>query len=364
MNTLSYRGLGMMILASGFIQAAPAHAQRPARAPVNSEGDGGPATRASVFPSAIRLDARGNLYIMEAMAGVVFVRKVGVNGLISTVPSDSDVFGRGAIAVDTGGNIYLASSLEGYLDTLAGASVLRLTARGVVSIVAGNGRSGFSGDGGPATRARLGSVSALAVDARGNLYIAGDNRIRRVGPNGVITTIAGNGKTGFSGDGGAATLASLTGSLGMVLDARGNLYFADLDNNRIRKIDPRGIITTVAGSGPAGFSGDGGAATSARLNGPSDVAVDAAGAIYIADTGNGRVRKVDPNGTISTVAGNGTQAFRGDGGAATSASFGWPESIAVDAGGNIYITDRMNGRVRRVSPNGVVNSVAGNGPPL
>jgi uncharacterized protein (TIGR03437 family) len=233
--------------------------------------------------------------------------------------------------------------------------------QGIITTVAGNGAAGFSGDGGPATSASVGPWG-VAVDAAGNLYIAGASRIRKVSPSGIISTAAGNGTRGFSGDDGPATSASLNQPSGVAVDAAGNLYIADYYNYRIRKVSPSGIISTAAGNGTQGFSGDGGPATSAALDVPEAVAVDAAGNLYIADSTNyGRIRKVSPSGVISTVAGNGRYAFSGDGGPATSASLGFPEGVAVDAAGNLYIADSDNSRIRKVSPAGIITTVAGNG---
>jgi hypothetical protein len=220
--------------------------------------------------------------------------------------------------------------------------------------VAGNGSFGFAGDGGPATGASLSTPTGVATDAAGNLFIA-DNynyRIRKVAVGtGVITTVAGNGSFGYAGDGGPATSASLASPSGVAVDAAGNLFIADLGNNRIRMVTAgTGIITTVAGNGNPGFAGDGAAATGASLNYPSGVAVDAAGNLYIADQGNNRIRMVTAGtGVITTVAGNGVQGFGGDGGPATSASLYGPIGTATDPAGNMFIADQLNERIRKVT---------------
>jgi sugar lactone lactonase YvrE len=222
---------------------------------------------------------------------------------------------------------------------------------GTITTFAGNGTQGFSGDGGPATSAGLSYPGGVAVDAAGNLYIAdtSNHRVRKVSTSGTITTVAGNGTFGFSGDDGPATNATLSYPTEVAVDAVGNLYIADTGNLRVRKVSASGTITTVAGNGIYGFSGDGGPATNASLVIPRGVAVDAVGNLYIADYGNSRVRKVSSWGTITTVAGNGSPGFSGDGGPATSAALGYPRGVAVDAAGNLYIADTDNNRVRKVS---------------
>jgi uncharacterized protein (TIGR03437 family) len=232
-----------------------------------------------------------------------------------------------------------------------------------ISTVAGNGTTGYSGDGGPAASAEINGASGLGVvtDTAGNLYIAdyGNNRIRKVTPTGTISTVAGNGTAGFSGDSGAATSAALHGPGGIAIDSSANLYIADALNNRIRKVI-NGTISTIAGTGVAGFSGDGGPATSAVLNNPTALALDAAGNLYIADVRNNRIRMVTPSGTISTVAGSGQSGYSGDGGPATSAALNSPLGLAADATGNLFIADTVNNRVRKVSK-GTITTVAGNG---
>jgi sugar lactone lactonase YvrE len=222
-------------------------------------------------------------------------------------------------------------------------------AQSIISTVAGNGIAGFSSDGGPATSSELNGPSGVAVDAAGNLFIADtdNNRIRKVTPSGIISTVAGSGSQGFSGDGGQAILARLYWPTDVRVDAAGNLFIADYSNNRIRKVTPGGIISTVAGNGTWGFSGDGGQATSARLGHPTSIAVDAAGNLFIADADNQRVRKVTPGGIISSVAGNGSEGFSGDGAQATLAQLAYPVGVAVDSTGNLFISD-LNNRSFRV----------------
>ena len=261
------------------------------------------------------------------------------------------------VAADAAGNLYIADLLNN--------RIRKVDTGGLISTVAGNGTQGFSGDGGAAASAALSGPQGVAVDGTGNLYIAdwGNNRIRKVDSGGVITTVAGNGTWGFSGDGGAAISAQLNGTAGVAVDDAGKLYIADWANNRIRRVDSGGGITTVAGNGTQGFSGDGGAATGAALNGPVGVAVDGAGNLYIADSNNHRIRKVDSGGVITTVAGNGTAGYSGDGGAATGAELNWPRGVAVDAAGTPYIADEVNNRIRQVDSGGIITTVAGDGTP-
>ncbi len=243
---------------------------------------------------------------------------------------------------------------------------------GVISTVVGTGSGNYNGDGGQALKAGLGSPTGLAMDSSGNLFImiAGTGRVRRVTPTGTITTYAGNGTSGFGGDGGPATSAQLFPGHGIAVDGSGNLYIADLYNNRIRKVDSSSVITTVAGSGTAnsigqgGFSGDGGPATSAMVNLPNAVAVDAAGNLYIADTSNYRIREVDhTTGIIKTVVGNGNALSNNgdpkDGSTATSVAIGQPTSVTVDLAGNIYFSN--GARVQKVDTNGIIRTVAGTG---
>jgi len=284
--------------------------------------------------------------------------------LITTVAGGGNSFGDGGtateaqlrypsgVAVDSSGNLYIADT--------GNHRIRKVDTDGVITTVAGTGSSGYSGDGGAATEAQLSSPSGVAVDSSGNLYIAdsGNNRIRQVDTNGVITTVAGG---GFDGDGGAATSARLSYPSGVAVDSSGNLYIADKGKHRIRKVDTNGVISTVAGDGTTGYSGDFGAAAEAQLDNPSGVAVDSSGNLYIVDTRNNSIRKVDTNGVISTVAGDGTYGYSGDGGAATDAQLYNPSAVAVDSSGNLYIADTNNGRIRKVDTNGVISTVAGGG---
>ena len=232
----------------------------------------------------------------------------------------------------------------------------------IITTVAGGGTGGL-GDGGPAVDGELFQPYSTASDAAGNLYIAdaGHNRIRMVNVAGIITTIAGTGTAGYNGDNIAATSAELKGPTGVAVDAADNVYIADNYNNRIRKIDATGIITTVAGNGTMGYSGDGAAATAAALNLPHELAVTPAGIIYISDTWNNCVRKVDAAGIITTIAGNGTLGYNGDNIPATAALLSRPYGLTVDASNNIYIADQANLRIRKIENTGNIITIAGNG---
>jgi sugar lactone lactonase YvrE len=259
------------------------------------------------------------------------------------------------VAVDASGNLFIVDSDDNV--------VRKVDTHGVITTVAGNGGYGYFGDGSPATNANLASPSGVAVDASGNLFIAdSDNSVvRKVDTNGIITTVAGNGDYGYSGDGGAATTASLETPVGVAVDAFGNLFIADPPAQRIRKVDTKGLIWTVAGKGVYGFSGDGGAAINATFEYPVAVAVDASGNLWIADQDNQRIRKVDTNAIIWTVAGNGEYGFSGDGGAAMNATFEYPAGVVVDAAGNLFIADSNDQRIREVNVLGMITTVAGSG---
>lgn len=259
------------------------------------------------------------------------------------------------LATNSAGDLYIADRNNN--------RIRKISTSGIITTLAGNGNAGYSGDGGAATAAQLNGPTGIATDASGNIYIAdkGNNAIRRVSADGVITTIAGNGIPGYSGDGGNATVALFNSPRGIAVDAAGNIYIADAGNHAVRKIDKSGIVTTIAGNGSAGFSGDGGPAGSAQLYGPYHIALDDAGNIFIADVDNARIRKVTASGIISTVAGNGVTGYSGDGGPANAAMLHEPISIAVDKANNLYIADAWNARIRRVNTMGIIETVAGNG---
>ena len=331
-------------------------------------GDGGPATAAQLFsPEGVAVDDMGNVYIADTNNNRI--RKVDTAGIISTLAGTGEdgYSGDGgpaaeaqlslpfSVAADGAGNIYIAGNDR----------IRKVDAVGNISTFAGIGIRGYIGDGGPATAARLNAPQGIATDAAGNVYIAdtGNNRIRRVDAAGVIATVAGTGIRGYSGDSGPAVSAYLHYPAGVAADSEGNIYIADTENHRIRKVGAEGNISTVAGSAGFGLSGDGGPATAAELVFPADVAVDSAGNLYIADTENHRVRRVDARGYIATFAGTETYGFSGDGGPANLARLNFPQDAAADGVGNVYIADTFNHRIRKVGADGIISTVAGGGNP-
>lgn len=258
------------------------------------------------------------------------------------------------IAVDPEGNIYIAHRSKN--------RIRKIDRNGIITTVAGNGNAGYNGDGGPALGASLNFPAGLTFH-NGNLFIADRNnhRIRKVDPSGMITTVAGVGTPGYSGDGVPAVQAQLNLPSDVVCDDEGNLYISDRSNHRIRKVDPQGIITTYAGLGVAWYGGDYGPAEDAFLKFPFGITLDKEGSLFIADRGNNRIRRVDKRGIITTVAGNGLFASRGDFGPANMAELAYPTDVAVDDRGNIYIADRNNNRIRKVDINGVITTLMGTG---
>ncbi|MET7391807.1 NHL repeat-containing protein, partial [Streptomyces sp. NPDC005444] len=256
------------------------------------------------------------------------------------------------VAVDVHGNLYIADTEND--------RVRKVDTGGTITTVAGTGEEGFNGDERPATTAQLKSPCGVAVDVHGTLYIADteNHRVRKVDAQGIITTVAGTGEEGFNGDNRPATTAHLASPRGVAVDVHGTLYIADMENERVRKVDAHGTITTVAGTGHGGFNGDNRSATTAHLASPRGVAVDVHGTLYIADTENHRVRKVDAQGIITTVAGTGEEGFNGDDQPATTAQLWYPGGVAVDVHGTLYIADRQNHRIRKVDAHGTITTVA------
>lgn len=353
------------------------------------------------LPTGIAMDGTGNLIV--ACSGFDQALRVSPTG-------NAEILGPGArdAAADPAGNLYLISgnsvrriSPTGAATVIAGASpqfrgdggaagqallslpsdikpdrnggwliadaanhrIRRVDPNGVIRTIAGTGAAGFSGDNGPATEARLSNPQSVAVDTEGNIYVADtdNHRIRRISPAGVITTVAGTGVAGFNGNLRPALEAQLNHPTGLAFDSLGWLILSDTGNHRVCRLLPSGVLVSIAGNGVAGFAGDGGAAADARLNLPRGLATDAQDNLYIADSGNYRVRRITRSGSISTFAGNGRMGFHGDGQRATDASFTNVLGLAVDPAGNLFISDADNSRIRRVSTAGIVTTVAGSG---
>lgn len=333
-------------------------------------GDGGPATAAWLaMPTGIAFDGAGNLYFADT--GNRVVRKINTSGIISTYagnemlfygnngdggPATNALFGWNGgeqfvgLAVDGAGNLYVSDNSSGIY------RVRKVNASGIISTYAG-GQVGDGGDGGPATSAGLMTAAGLAVDSQGNLYIADTlgERIRKVNTAGTISTVAGTGVAGHSGDGGPAVSATLSVPISVAVDAQGNLYIAESGNvlygPRVRKVDTAGNISTIAGNGASGFSGDGGPALNAEFSlGIQGVAVDKAGNVYIADYNNYKIREVNASGTITTIAGANQPGGggNGDGGLASNSQVE-PSGMTVDTSGNVYFSDYFSSQIRKIT---------------
>ncbi len=291
-------------------------------------------------------------YTAVILTGLLFASSAWGKGVRATDTNISLVDG---IAVDKKGNIYFSRRAHN--------TIHKIDDKGRMTLVAGTGSAGYTGDGGPAVKATLRTPAGIAVDDEGNVYIADreNHVVRQVDKQGIITTIAGTGTAGFKGDGGPAAEAQLNLPSGIALDKDGNIFISDRTNNRVRKIDTNGIITTYAGNGETGYSGDSGPAVKARVDRPFGLATDGKGNLFIADRGNNRVRKVNPSGIITTVGGDGGFFFMGDNGPAYRASIAGPTDVAVDKQGNIYVADRNNNRVRLIDTQGMIRTVAGTG---
>ncbi|MGA9069131.1 MAG: hypothetical protein WB424_02680 [Terracidiphilus sp.] len=382
--------------------------------PTEAPGDGGAARKANIpYPTAVAIDAEGNLLIAAGK-----IRRVDHSGVINTIlgaRQDRPILENGDplqtrtdaedVVVDPQGNIYVADTYRN--------RILRLSSNGRLSVVAGLDTLPEEKDGGPATNLRLSDSWGVAMGPAGDVFIADTemNRIVRITQDGRFHRVAGKGvpifrmegygpPPQFSGDGGPATVADLDYPFGVAVDSHGAIYISDSTNNRIRKVGTDGIIETIAGTGAAGSSGDGGPARKARLSSPSGVAVDSHGNVYVADCDNNRIRQISPDGTVRTVvvglkgphgvavdakdtlfiadtfnhlikrldpdgkvhtiAGTGNQEFSGDEGPAAQAGLAAPDSLAIDSQGNIFIADRGNWRVRKITPDGIIHTIAGN----
>jgi sugar lactone lactonase YvrE len=338
-----------------------------------SSGDGGPAIAARLSgPWSVAVDSAGNLFIADYYEHRIRMI-AAATGIISTVAGTGErgFSGDGGLAtaakllcpigitVDLGGNLFIAEEGNQRIRKVSAAT-------GIIITAAGTGERGFSGDGGPATAAKVNLDAGLAADSAGNLFIAdrGNNRIRKIAAStGIISTVAGTGEAGFSGDGGPATAGRLYWPTGAALDTAGNLIIADSSNRRIRWVAVSGVITTLAGIGKQDSSGDAGPATAARLYYPTDVASDAAGNVFIADLKNHRVRKVAAGtAVITTVAGTGEEGFSGDGGPATAAKLNWPDGLALQSTAGLFVADGLNSRIRAITfASGIITTVAGDG---
>ena len=317
-------------------------------------GDGGPATLASVpNPKNVFVDVIGNIYISTANT----IRKINTSGIITTVgggglsgsveggpATDASLHSLEGLWVDNSGNIY-------FTESSTAQRVRKINASGIMTTYAGNGIGGYSGDNGPATAASFKYPTGLVMDPAGNLYIGdvGNFVIRKVTPTGIISTIAGTaGTPGFSGDGGPATAATLGDPQNLAINAAGELFIADVSYHKIRKINTSGIISTIAGNGIGGYSGDGGLATQAQINQPRGLKTDASGNVYFADGQNHRIRKITNAGIMLPVAGRGIPSYGGDGGQATAALFCYPSDVAMDLAGNLLVADNSNNRIRKI----------------
>ncbi|MDQ3009558.1 MAG: SMP-30/gluconolactonase/LRE family protein [Acidobacteriota bacterium] len=353
-SLLVFTGLISPLMPGAYSQATTAIIRTPAGSGFfGFGGDGGPATSARFStPNGMAVDANGNLYIADLFNDRI--RKVDSNGVITTFAgrfggtfsgdggpaTEAGMFDVAGVAVDAAGNVFIAD--------MDNNRIRKVDTAGKISTVAGNGAYGFTGDNVAGTQTALSSPAAVAVDIAGNLYIGDlfNHRIRKVNTQGIITTFAGTGVAGDNGDGGLATQAQIDIPEGLAFDRSGNLYIADSANDVVRKVDASGKISTFAGTGQTGFTGDNGQAKQARLSSPRGVVADAAGNVYIADAGNDRIRRVDPSGVITTVAGNGQSGYNADGIVATQSSLYEPAGMAADPYGVVFFADSYNDRIR------------------
>ena len=324
------------------------------------------------YPRNATVDSAGNIYVADTSN--FRIRKVSTNGIISTIAGtgiqsasstalngdggqaiNATFAGPSCVIVDPAGNLYVAD---------AGNHRIRMIAPdGIISTVAGTGTAGTANEGSAATSAQLNNPLSMVMDSSGNIYVAENagNRVYKFKVGGILTRFAGTGVSGYTGDNAPATSAKLNAPQGIGIDSNRNIYIGDTSNHCIRKVTPGGTITTIAGTGTAGFAGDGGPATSALLNQPVGVSVDSSGNIYVADYWNQRVRMITPGGTISTVAGTGTGGNSGDGGLATAANLGNPMDVRLDTAGNLYVTNYSSHTIRKITRAGIISTVVGTG---
>jgi sugar lactone lactonase YvrE len=349
---------------NGIITTIAGNGQTYLNGNLNQVGDGGPATNAALaLPAGLALDKSGNLFIADNWHQTI--RKMDTNGNINTVAGKTGFNGYtgdnipattaeltfpSGVAVDATGNLFIADT--------GNNRIRKVNTSGTITTFAGTGTAGYSGDGSSATTAKVNSPAGVSVDANGNVFVAdtGNQSIRKI-TNNIIFTVAGNGVAGLSGNGGFATNANLSSPNAVISDKSGNLFIADSANNVIRAVATNGLITSMAGRS----LNDGDLAVNATLNVPWGVVQDNAGNTFVSETGNHRIRKIDTNGVITTFAGNGIPAFGGDGGQATNASLKYPMGLALDSSGDLFIADEGNYRVRMVNTNGTITTVAGNG---
>ena len=378
MRSRGQRGGRVGVLACSFlVVAAGCGSSKPGGTVAGPLGVSNPVARFSADggPEGFVFDGAGNLYTSDCFAARVFVidqsgtmKLVGGSGPggfsagyegDNAPASKAQLSCPDGVALDSEGNLFVSDH--------GNNRIRKISPKGVITTFAGAGATGvdqgaFAGDGGPASKARLSEPVGLVFDGKGNLYVADrDNHaIRKISPDGVISTVAGDGSPGFSGDGGPATKAKLDQPEAFAFDAQGNIYFSDSANNRVRRIDTHGVITTVAGTGESGFAGDGGPATKARIADPYGVAVDKTGNLYVSDTDSNRIRRIDTNGVITTIAGTGKAGSAGDGGPAAKAQLNGPYGLVLDRQGNLYVADNGNQRVRKIDTHGVITMYAGN----
>ena len=326
-------------------------------------GDGGPAIDAGFArPDGICMDTEGNIYFADN--GQNSIRKINTSGIIFTIAGNGSAGYNGDDIAATSAELnfpgYVATDIYGnvYVPDDYNFRIRKISPSDIITTIAGNGTLGYSGDNMPATNAQIGHTGCICVDVNNNIYIADiqANVIRKVNTAGIITTFAGTGTGGNSGDNGPATAAEIR-PFGLAADNAGNIYSAEYFNNSVRKINTSGVITTIAGIGSMGYSGDGAAATSAQMYYPDAVFVDRRNNMFVTEDGNNVVRMIDQLGMIYTIAGNGTSGNSGDGGPATNAELGLPSGVFRDNEGGIYITDWNNNNIRYISNTVAVNII-------